>query len=161
MLTLKELSDAYNENHPTHAHLLNRADVSNKELNVTKRKILQPYLEGQKLNGRIILYKEKFVGFVLISNVEMSERGFKADIQALDPLFQPYEHHQDIEGRKWKISGPWNMLICNDTSIGCFYVGWNIWPEAGYTKYIEKIYLNKGKQAAYIEVMNSKKTMGG
>jgi len=51
MLTLKELSDAYNENHPTHAHLLNRADVSNKELNVTKRKILQPYLEEQKLNG--------------------------------------------------------------------------------------------------------------
>ena len=38
MLTLKELSDTYNENHPTHAHLLNHADVTNKELNVTKRK---------------------------------------------------------------------------------------------------------------------------
>ena len=44
MLTLKELSDTYNENHPTHAHLLNHADVTNKELNITKRKILQPYL---------------------------------------------------------------------------------------------------------------------
>ena len=86
MLTLKELSDTYNENHPTHAHLLNHADVTNKELNVTKRKILQPYLEEQKLDGRIIIYKEKFVGFVLINNVEMSQKGFKADIQALDPL---------------------------------------------------------------------------
>ena len=38
MLTLKELSDTYNENHPNHAHLLNHADVTNKELNVTKRK---------------------------------------------------------------------------------------------------------------------------
>jgi len=147
MLTLKELSDTYNENHPTHAHLLNHADVTNKELNITKRKILQPYLEEQNLNGRIIIY-----------NLEMSEKGFKADIQALDPLFQPYEHHQDIEGRKWKIGGPWNMLMCNDTSIGCFYVGWNIWPEASYTKNIEEIYLNKGKQAAYVEVVNSLRT---
>ena len=50
------------------------------------------------------------------------------------------------------------MLMCNDTSIGCFYVGWNIWPEASYTKYIEEIYLNKGKQAAYVEVVNSLRT---
>ena len=38
MLTLKKLSDTYNENHPNHAHLLNHADVTNKELNVTKEK---------------------------------------------------------------------------------------------------------------------------
>ena len=88
----------------------------------------------------------------------MSKKGFKADIQALDPLFQPYEHHQEIEGRKWKIGGPWNMLMCNSTSIGCFYVGWNIWPEASYTKHIEEIYLNKGKQAAYVEVVNCLRT---
>ena len=158
MLTLKKLSDTYNEDHPTHANLLNHADVTNKELNVTKRKILQPYLEEQKLNGRIIIYKEKFVGFVLINNVEMSDKGFKADIQALDPLMYPSEHYHDIEGKRWKIGGPWNMLMCNDTSIGCFYVGWNIWPEASYTKYIEEIYLNKGKQAAYVEVVNSLRT---
>ena len=155
MPTLKELSETYNENHPTHAHLLNHADVTNKELNVTKRKILQPYLEKQKLNGRIILYKEKFVGFVLINNVEMSEKGFKADIQALDPLFQPYEHHQHIEGSKWKIGGPWNMLMCNTSSIGCFYVGWNIWPEATFTNYIEGIYLTKGKKYAYHAMMKT------
>jgi len=148
MQTLKELKQTYDNSHPDYEHLLNRADITDKKLNKIKREILQPYLEDQKLDGRIILYKEKYAGFVLISDVEMSEKGFKASIQALDPLDQPYEHHKDIEGSKWKIGGPWNMLMCNTSSIGCFYVGWNIWPEATFTKYIEKIYLDEGKEEA-------------
>ena len=148
MQTLKELKQTYDNSHPDYEHLLNRADITDKKLNKIKREILQPYLEDQKLDGRIILYKEKYAGFVLISDVEMSEKGFKASIQALDPLDQPYEHHKDIEGSKWKIGGPWNMLMCNTSSIGCFYVGWNIWPEATFTKFIEKIYLDEGKEEA-------------
>ena len=81
----------------------------------------------------------------------MTERGFKASIQALDPLDQPYENHKDIEGSK----GPWNMLMCDTSSIGCFYMGWNIWPEATFTKYIEKIYLDEGKEPAYNAVIQS------
>jgi len=134
---------------------LNRTDITDKKLNKIKREILQPYLEEQKLEGRVIVYKEKYAGFVVISDVEMTEKGFKASIQALDPLDQPYEHHKHIEGSRWKIGGPWNMLMCNTTSIGCFYVGWNIWPEASFTKYIEEIYLSKGRQAAYQSLMNS------
>ena len=113
MLTLKQLKKTYDNSHPDYDYFLNRADITDKKLNKIKREILQPYLEGQKLDGRIILYKEKYAGFILISDVEMSEKGFKASIQALDPLDQPYEHHKDIECSKWKIGGPWNMLMCN------------------------------------------------
>ena len=155
MLTLKELKQTYDNSHPDYEHLLNRADITDKKLNKIKREILQPYLEDQQLEGRVIVYKEKYAGFVVISNVEMTEKGFKASIQALDPLDQPYEHHKHIEGSRWKIGGPWNMLMCNTTSIGCFYVGWNIWPEASFTKYIEEIYLSKGKQAAFSQVMRT------
>ena len=155
MLTLKELKQTYDNSHPDYEHLMNRADITDKKLNKIKREILQPYLEDQQLEGRVIVYKEKYAGFVVISDVEMTEKGFKASIQALDPLDQPYEHHKHIEGSRWKIGGPWNMLMCNATSIGCFYVGWNIWPEASFTKYIEEIYLSKGRQAAYQSLMNS------
>ena len=155
MQTLKELKQSYDNSHPDYEHLLNRADITDKKLNKIKREILQPYLEEQKLDGRIILYKEKYAGFVVISDVEMTEKGFKASIQALDPLDQPYEHHKYIEGSRWKIGGPWNMLMCNSTSIACFYVGWNIWPEDSFTKYIEEIYLSKGRQTAYRSMMNS------
>jgi len=155
MLTLKELKQTYDNSHPDYEQLMNRTDITDKKLNKIKREILQPYLEGQKLEGRVIVYKEKYAGFVVISDVEMTEKGFKASIQALDPLDQPYEHHKHIEGSRWKIGGPWNMLMCNTTSIGCFYVGWNIWPEASFTKYIENVYLNQGKQAAFTEVMKS------
>lgn len=155
MLTLKQLKQTYDNSHPDYEHLLNRADITDKKLNKIKREILQRYLEEQKLEGRVIVYKEKYAGFVVISDVEMTEKGFKASIQALDPLDQPYEHHKHIEGSRWKIGGPWNMLMCNTTSIGCFYVGWNIWPEASFTKYIEEIYLSKGKQAAFSQVMRT------
>ena len=155
MLTLKELKQTYDKSHPDYEHLLHRADITDKKLNKIKREILQPYLEEQKLEGRVIVYKEKYAGFVVISDVEMTEKGFKASIQALDPLDQPYEHHKHIEGSRWKIGGPWNMLMCNTTSIGCFYVGWNIWPEASFTKQIEKIYLKLGKTAAYRAVVQT------
>ena len=155
MLTLKELKQTYDNSHPDYEHLLNRADITDKKLNKIKREILQPYLEEQQLEGRVIVYKEKYAGFVVISDVEMTEKGFKASIQALDPLDQPYEHHKHIEGSRWKIGGPWNMLMCNTTSIGCFYVGWNIWPEASFTKYIEEIYLRQGKKAAFSNVMQT------
>ena len=155
MLTLKQLKQTYDNSHPDYEHLLNRADITDKKLNKIKREILQPYLEEQKLEGRVIVYKEKYAGFVVISDVEMTEKGFKANIQALDPLDQPYEHHKHIEGSRWKIGGPWNMLMCNTTSIGCFYVGWNIWPEASFTKQIEKIYLKLGKTAAYRAVVQT------
>lgn len=155
MLTLKELKQTYDNSHPDYEHLLNRADITDKKLNKIKREILQPYLEEQKLEGRVIVYKEKYAGFVVISDVEMTEKGFKASIQALDPLDQPYGHHKHIEGSRWKIGGPWNMLMCNATSIGCFYVGWNIWPEASFTEYIEEIYLSKGQQAAFSQVMRT------
>ena len=155
MLTLKQLKQTYDNSHPDYEHLLNRADITDKKLNKIKREILQPYLEEQKLEGRVIVYKEKYAGFVVISDVEMTEKGFKASIQALDPLDQPYEHHKHIEGSRWKIGGPWNMLMCNTTSIGCFYVGWNIWPEASFTKQIEKIYLKLGKTAAYRAVVQT------
>jgi len=155
MQTLKELKQTYDNSHPDYEHLLYRADITDKKLNKIKRKILEPYLEEQQLEGRVIVYKEKYAGFVVISDVEMTEKGFKASIQALDPLDQPYEHHKNIEGSRWKIGGPWNMLMCNTTSIGCFYVGWNIWPEASFTKYIEEIYLSKGKQAAFSQVMHT------
>jgi hypothetical protein len=155
MLTLKQLKQTYVNSHPDYEQLMNRADITDKKLNKIKREILQPYLEEQKLEGRVIVYKEKYAGFVVISDVEMTEKGFKASIQALDPLDQPYEHHKHIEGSRWKIGGPWNMLMCNTTSIGCFYVGWNIWPEASFTKYIEEIYLSQGKQAAFSQVMQT------
>jgi len=155
MLTLKELKQTYDNSHPDYEHLMNRADITDKKLNKIKREILQPYLEDQQLEGRVIVYKEKYAGFVVISDVEMTEKGFKASIQALDPLDQPYEHHKHIEGSRWKIGGPWNMLMCNATSIGCFYVGWNIWPEASFTKYIEEIYLSKGRRAAFSQVMRT------
>ena len=155
MLTLKELKQTYDNSHPDYEQLMNRTDITDKKLNKIKREILQPYLEEQKLEGRVIVYKEKYAGFVVISDVEMTEKGFKASIQALDPLDQPYEHHKHIEGSRWKIGGPWNMLMCNTTSIGCFYVGWNIWPEDSFTKYIEEIYLSKGKQAAFSQVMHT------
>ena len=155
MLTLKELKQTYDNSHPDYEHLMNRADITDKKLNKIKREILQPYLEDQQLEGRVIVYKEKYAGFVVISDVEMTEKGFKASIQALDPLDQPYEHHKHIEGSRWKIGGPWNMLMCNTTSIGCFYVGWNIWPEASFTKQIEKIYLKLGKTAAYRAVVQT------
>ena len=155
MLTLKQLKQTYDNSHPDYEHLMNRADITDKKLNKIKREILQPYLEDQQLEGRVIVYKEKYAGFVVISDVEMTEKGFKASIQALDPLDQPYEHHKHIEGSRWKIGGPWNMLMCNATSIGCFYVGWNIWPEASFTKYIEEIYLSKGRRAAFSQVMRT------
>ena len=155
MQTLKELKQTYDNSHSDYEHLLNRADITDKKLNKIKREILQPYLEDQQLEGRVIVYKEKYSGFVVISDVEMTEKGFKASIQALDPLDQPYEHHKHIEGSRWKIGGPWNMLMCNTTSIGCFYVGWNIWPEASFTKQIEKIYLKLGKTAAYRAVVQT------
>ena len=155
MLTLKQLKQTYDNSHPDYEHLLNRADITDKKLNKIKREILQPYLEDQQLDGKVIVYKEKYAGFVVISDVEMTEKGFKASIQALDPLDQPYEHHKHIEGSSWKIGGPWNMLMCNTTSIGCFYVGWNIWPEASFTKQIEKIYLKLGKTAAYRAVVQT------
>lgn len=155
MLTLKELKQTYDNSHPDYEQLMNRADITDKKLNKIKREILQPYLEDQQLEGRVIVYKEKYAGFVVISDVEMTEKGFKASIQALDPLDQPYEHHKHIEGSRWKIGGPWNMLICNTTSIGCFYVDWNIWPEASFTKYIEEIYLSKGKKAAFSQVIRT------
>lgn len=155
MLTLKELKQTHDNSHPDYKQLMNWADITDKKLNKIKREILQPYLEDQQLEGRVIVYKEKYAGFVVISDVEMTEKGFKASIQALDPLDQPYEHHKHIEGSRWKIGGPWNMLMCNTTSIGCFYVGWNIWPEASFTKYIEEIYLSKGKQAAFSHVMRT------
>ena len=155
MLTLKQLKQTYDNSHPDYEHLLNRADITDKKLNKIKREILQPYLEDQQLDGKVIVYKEKYAGFVVISDVEMTEKGFKASIQAIDPLDQPYEHHKHIEGSRWKIGGPWNMLMCNTTSIGCFYVGWNIWPEASFTKQIEKIYLKLGKTAAYRAVVQT------
>ena len=155
MLTLKELKQTYDNSHPDYEQLMNRADITDKKLNKIKREILQPYLEEQKLEGRVIVYKEKYAGFVVISDVQMTEKGFKANIQALDPLDQPYEHHKHIEGSRRKIGGPWNMLMCNTTSIGCFYVGWNIWPEASFTKFIEEIYLSKGKQAAFSHIMRT------
>lgn len=155
MLTLKELKQTYDNSHPDYEQLMNRADITDKKLNKIKREILQPYLEDQQLEGRVIVYKEKYAEFVVISDVEMTEKGFKASIQALDPLDQPYEHHKHIEGSRWKIGGPWNMLMCNTTSIGCFYVGWNIWPEASFTEQIEKIYLKLGKTAAYRAVVQT------
>ena len=155
MLTLKELKQTHDNSHPDYKQLMNRADITDKKLNKIKREILQPYLEDQQLEGRVIVYKEKYAGFVVISDVEMTEKGFKASIQALDPLDQPYEHHKHIEGSRWKIGGPWSMLMCNTTSIGCFYVGWNIWPEASFTKYIEEIYLRQGKKAAFSNVMQT------
>ena len=154
MLTLKELKQTYDNSHPDYEHLLNRADITDKKLNKIKRRFYNLILKTRN-SREVIVYKEKYAGFVVISDVEMTEKGFKASIQALDPLDQPYEHHKHIEGSRWKIGGPWNMLMCNTTSIGCFYVGWNIWPEASFTKYIEEIYLTQGKQAAFRFMMSS------
>jgi hypothetical protein len=69
-------------------------------------------------------------------------------VQELDPLYQQYEDHKEIEGRTWQISAPWSLFLCNHTSICCFYVGWTILPESNFTKYIEKIYLDEGKEEA-------------
>ena len=80
MQTLKQLKQTYDNSHPDYEHLLNRADITDKKLNKIKREILQPYLEEQKLEGRVIVYKEKYAGLVVISEVEMTEKGFKASI---------------------------------------------------------------------------------
>lgn len=155
MQTLKKLTETYQNSHPVYFNPLNYANITDKELSKIKRKALQPYLEEQELSGKILVYKEKFVGFVVMSDIEMNEKGFKATVQALDPLYQPYQHHKEIEGRTWQISAPWSLFLCNQTSICCFYVGWTIWPESNFTKYIEKIYLDEGKGPAYHSVMQS------
>ena len=81
MLTLKQLKQTYDNSHPDYEQLMNRADITDKKLNKIKREILQPYLEEQKLDGRVIVYKEKrwICGDY---DVEREKKGFKASIQA-------------------------------------------------------------------------------
>ena len=55
MQTLKELTETYQNSYLDFYHLLDHTDITDKKLNKIKRKILKPYLEGQKLDGRIIL----------------------------------------------------------------------------------------------------------
>ena len=85
MQTLKKLTETYQNSHPVYSNPLNYANITDKELSKIKRKALQPYLEEQELSGKILVYKEKFVGFVVMSDIEMNEKGFKATVQALDP----------------------------------------------------------------------------
>ena len=119
---------------------MNRADIT-QETEQNKREILQPYLEDQQLEGRVIVYKEKYAGFVVISDVEMTEKDSK---QVFKPrsLDQLYEHHKHIEGSRWKMAALEYACVIQPASV--VFMGWNIWRKPPCCA-IEEIYLSKGK----------------
>ena len=67
MQTLKELKQTYDNSHPDYEHLLHRADISDKKLNKIKREILQPYLEDQKLDGRVSYTRKNMLDLFLLT----------------------------------------------------------------------------------------------
>ena len=51
--------------------------MMDKELSTLKYKALRPYLEC--IEGQIIIYRERFIAFAILSNVEVDEKGFRAN----------------------------------------------------------------------------------
>ena len=64
--------------------------------------LFPPYLEC--LEGKIVIYKEQFISFVVLSNVTVNDRGFEAVVRALDTIYFPSYFQRDMEGRTWSTS---------------------------------------------------------
>ena len=81
--------------------------MMDKELSTLKYKALRPYLEC--IEGQIIIYRERFIAFAILSNVEVYEQGFRANVRALDPIFHPPYITNEIDGLKWSMAGALGM----------------------------------------------------
>ena len=155
MLTLKELHDSYNNTHSKYPNPLVYHNMKDKELSMLKYKALRPYLEC--LEGQIIIYRERFIAFAILSNVEVDEKGFRANVRALDPIFHPPYISNEIDGLKWSMGGIWGCMASNHGRISCLYANWCIWPEKHFVEFIEKIYLEDGRNAAHKAIHQSSK----
>jgi hypothetical protein len=152
MLTLEKLSESYENTHPQYTNPLRYYNFKDKELTRIKKDALRPYLEC--LEGKIVIYKERFISFVVLSNVTVNDRGFEAVVRALDTIYLPSYFQRDMEGRTWSVAGCWEGIGSSNGRVSCLYVNWAILPEDHLVKYIEKIYLEEGKVAATKAAIN-------
>jgi len=87
----------------------------------------------------------------------VDEKGFRANVRALDPIFHPPYISNEIDGLKWSMGGIWGCIASNHGRISCLYANWCIWPEKHFVEFIEKIYLEDGRNAAQKAIYQSSK----
>ena len=119
MLTLKELHESYNNTHPKYTSPLVYHNMKDKELSMLKYKALHPNLEF--MEGQIIIYRERFIAFAILNNVEVDEKGFRENVRALGPIFHSPYISNKIDGLKWNMGGILGCMASNHDRISCLY----------------------------------------
>lgn len=98
-------------------------------------RLFSPFLAN--LEGKKVVYHERFVAVVELSAVEMTTEQFSAVATILlhveqrgRPLILPR--------RPWRFGGHWEHMMLGGHHFHVPYAAWSIWPEAGVVSAVEE-----------------------
>ena len=155
MLSLPDLSQAYKNSHPHYFNPLAYFDLNDQELAAIKREAIFPYLEN--LEEKMVIYRERFIAFVVLFDVECDDIGFRAHAWRLNIIDLPGYARYLAKRRCWKIACTWRSIRLLNNSINCPHAGWTFWPEDRVVNHIEKKYVNEGPDAAHLSLLQTSK----
>jgi len=99
-------------------------------------KIFSPSLND--LAGRKVVYHEKFVAIVALSEVEVSPREFMAVATIVTNIEQ--KGRQLFPPRRpWRFGGSWRHIMCSGRHFHVPYANWSIWPEPDLVEAVEEL----------------------
>lgn len=76
-----------------------------------------------------IVYYEKFICVVALSEIELTEDGFRAKCTPEIPIMREGYPGPSSPTEQWKFGGKWDWMRLINNSINVPYAGWSIWPE--------------------------------
>ena len=76
-----------------------------------------------------IVYSERFVCVVALSEIELTEQGFRAKCTPEIPIPREGYPGPSSPTDPWQFGGGWGWMRLINNSINVPYAGWSIWPE--------------------------------
>ena len=153
MLSLPDLSQAYKNSHPHYFNPLAYFDPNDQELAAIKREAIFPYLEN--LEEKMVIYRERFIAFTVLFDVECDDIGFRAHAWRLNIIDLPGYARYLAKRRCWKIACTWNSIRLLDDRINCCPAGWTFWPEERVVNQIEHKFLKEGQSSTHLALRHS------
>ena len=153
MLSLPDLSQAYKNSHPHYFNPLAYFDLNDQELAAIKREALFPYLEN--LEEKMVIYRERFIAFVVLFEVETDEEGFRANVWRLNPIYVPQYAYPLADRKLWTVSCQWRTVRLLEDRINCMPFGWTFWPEDRVVSQIEHKFMKEGRESAHLALRHS------
>lgn len=97
-------------------------------------KIFSPFLKD--LSGEKVIYHERFVAVVELSDVEVSPKRFMA-VATIVTQIEQEGRRLILPRRPWKFGGTWAHMTCGGRHFHLPYANWSIWPEPDLVKTVE------------------------